>query len=329
MLVGCVLTISAKSNAASAAKNTKVKVVIDNDFCGDPDGLFQLAHQLLCKTTDIRAIVGGHLAQNAGFTSRKDQATESCEKANKVLDLMGMTGKIKVVSGSETALASTDIPAESEGARTIVEEARKCTPDKPLYVLCGAALTNIASAWLMDHSIEDKVVVVWIGGQEYDGISSYPPPGYSKVEYNLNLAIKAGQVVFNKSKMRIWQIPRDVYRQCIYGLDEVKLNIETCGKIGKYLSEQLTNTIDVCEKYGIAMGEVYIMGDSPLVLLTSLQSGFEADPASSQYKYVACPTINDDGSYSLNHSGRLIRVYTHVDTRLMFADMEAKLKLQI
>src|SRR3712207_2480184 len=131
MLVGCVLTISAKSNAASAAKNTKVKVVIDNDFCGDPDGLFQLAHQLLCKTTDIRAIVGGHLAQNAGFTNRKDQATESCEKANKVLDLMGMTGKIKVVSGSETALASTNIPAESEGAGTIVEEARKCTPDKP------------------------------------------------------------------------------------------------------------------------------------------------------------------------------------------------------
>lgn len=328
ILSGCVLTASAKGNEALVSKNTKVKVVIDNDFCGDPDGLFQLTHQLLCKTTDIRAIVGGHLSENAGFTSRTDQATESCEKANKVLDLMGMMGKVKVVPGSEKALTSTDMPAESEGARTIVDEARKCTPEKPLYVLCGASLTNIASAWLMDNSIEDKVVVVWIGGQEYDGISSYPPPGYSKVEYNLNLAIKAGQVIFNKSKMRIWQIPRDVYRQCLYSFDEVKLEVEPCGKIGKYLSEQLSNTINTCEKYGIAMGEVYIMGDSPLVLLTSLQTGFEADPASSQYKYVACPTINDDGSYSLNHSGRLIRVYTHVDTRLMFADMEAKLKLQ-
>lgn len=61
----------------------KVKVIIDNDFCGDPDGLFQLTHQLLCKSCDIRAIVGGHLAKNAGFTNRTDQATESCEKANK------------------------------------------------------------------------------------------------------------------------------------------------------------------------------------------------------------------------------------------------------
>ena len=56
----------------------KTKVIIDNDFCGDPDGLFQLTHQLLCKSCDIRAIVGGHLASNAGFTSRTDQATESC-----------------------------------------------------------------------------------------------------------------------------------------------------------------------------------------------------------------------------------------------------------
>lgn len=317
--------------AASPQKVTvplmKTKVVIDNDFCGDPDGLFQLTHQLLCKSCDIRAIVGGHLAPNAGFTSRTDQATESCEKANKVLELLGMKGQVKVVPGAESGLTSTEKPIESEGARVIVEEARKCTREKPLYVLCGASLTNIACAHLMDPTIDDKVVVVWIGGQEYPGVSSYPPPGYSKVEYNLNLSIPAGQVIFNKSTMRIWQVPRDVYRQCLYGLDEVKVKIAPYGKIGKYLSDQLDNTISVCEKYGIPMGECYILGDSPLVLLTALQSGFEADPSSSQYQYVACPKINDDGSYAFNHNGREIRVYTHVDTRLIFGDFEAKMQL--
>ena len=244
-----------------------------------------------------------------------------------MLELLGMKGQVKVVPGAESGLTSTEKPIESEGARVIVEEARKCTPGKPLYVLCGASLTNIACAHLMDPTIDDKVVVVWIGGQEYPGISSYPPPGYSKVEYNLNLSIPAGQVVFNKSTMRIWQVPRDVYRQCLYGLDEVKVKIAPYGKIGKYLSDQLDNTISVCEKYGIPMGECYILGDSPLVLLTALQSGFEADPSSSQYQYVACPKINDDGSYAFNHNGREIRVYTHVDTRLMFGDLEAKMQL--
>ena len=323
------LPLSAAPSDGGQPRQNKVKVVIDNDFCGDPDGLFQLVHQVLCKTCDIRGIVGGHLTgkANAGFTSRTDQATESCEKANALLDLMGMKGKIKVVPGSEQPLTSTTTPIASEGARLIVDEARQCTKEKPLFVLCGASLTNVACAHLLDPSIDDKVIVVWIGGQEYEGINGYPPPGYSKVEYNLNLSIAAGQVVFNKSRMRIWQVPRDVYRQCQYGLDEIKVKIAPYGKVGKYLYDALMNTVTMCEKFGIPMGETYILGDSLLVLLSALQTGFEQDPASSYYKYVPAPTINDDGSYGLNHDGRLIRVYYRLDSRLMFGDFEAKMQL--
>lgn len=329
LFCGILPVMASRPADSQPTRKAKVKVIIDNDFCGDPDGLFQLAHQVLCTTCDIRGIVGGHLTgkSNAGFTTRTDQATESCEKANAVLDLMGMKGKFKVVPGSEQPLTSTETPIESEGARLIVEEARKCTKDKPLFVLCGASLTNIACAHLLDPSIDDKVIVVWIGGQEYEGINGYPPPGYSKVEYNLNLSIAAGQVVFNKSTMRIWQVPRDVYRQCQYGLDEIKVKIAPYGKVGKYLCDALMKTVDVCEKFGIAMGETYILGDSPLVLLSALQTGFEQDPSSSYYKYVQAPTINDDGSYGLNHDGRLIRVYYRLDSRLMFGDFEAKMQL--
>lgn len=173
--------LSSATWAQKATKNSatnrlnKVKVVIDNDFCGDPDGLFQLAHQMLCTTCDVRAIVGGHLSTAGGFTNRKDQATESCEKAEKVLELMGLKGTVKVVPGAENGLTSTTEPIRSQGAQAIVDEARQCTPDHPLYVLCGASLTNIACAHLMDPSIDDKVVLVWIGGQEYTGVSAYPP----------------------------------------------------------------------------------------------------------------------------------------------------------
>ncbi len=44
----------------------KVSVLIDNDFCGDPDGLFALAQQVLEPSTHIVGIVGGHLNSNAG-----------------------------------------------------------------------------------------------------------------------------------------------------------------------------------------------------------------------------------------------------------------------
>lgn len=322
LLTLCVLCLSA------SAQMKKVKVLIDNDFCGDPDGLFALAQQVLSPTTDIVGIVGGHLSDHAGFTSRTDQATESVEKANALLKVMGLEDKYKVVPGSETAMISADKPADSEGARLIISEAKKCSPEKPLYVECGAALTNVASALLMDPSISKNIVIVWIGGQEYS-FGAVPPPGYSQVEYNLNLCIPAGQVIFNKSDVRLWQVPRDAYRQCLYGTAEMYAHVKPCGKLGAYLSDALDQTMGTCEKFGIPMGDVYVLGDSPLVLLTSLQTGFEADPSSSKWQPTPCPKIDDKGNYLPNPTGRIIRVYTQLDTRLMFADMEAKLLLKV
>lgn len=304
----------------------KVSVLIDNDFCGDPDGLFALAQQVLEPSTHIVGIVGGHLNSNAGFTNRTDQATESVEKANALLDVMGLKGNYKVVAGAESGMTSADKPVDSEGARLIIAEAKKCTPDHPLYVTCGAALTNVASALLMAPEIAPNIVVVWIGGQEYS-FGAVPPPGYSAVEYNLNLCIPAGQVVFNKSQVRIWQVPRDVYRQCLYSTAEMHAYVQPCGKLGATLSAAIDKTITTCEQFGIAMGETYILGDSPLVLLTSLQSGFEADPSSSHWQPTPCPLIDDQGHYQSNPTGRIIRVYTTIDTRLMFGDMLARFQM--
>ena len=189
----------------------------------------------------------------------------------------------------------------------------------------GGPLTDIASAWLMNPEIGKNIILIWIGGQEYKETGAIVPPGYSMPEYNLNLSIAAAQVVFNKSDMRIWQIPRDVYRQCMYSMTELEAKVRPYGKLGAYLYDSLAGIM--AGRNGFSMGETYILGDSPLVLMTALMSNFEADPASSHYQYVTIPTIADDGSYRYNHEGRQIRVYDRIDTRLMFADMEAKLQL--
>ena len=73
-------------------------------------------------------------------------------------------------------------------------------------------------------------------------------------------------------------------------------------------------------------GETYVLGDNPLVLLAALQSAFEADPSSSQYVIRPAPTIDDSGRYVQRKDGRPIRVYTHLDVRLMFEDLFAKLR---
>ena len=87
-------------------------------------------------------------------------------------------------------------------------------------------------------------------------------------------------------------------------------------------------TILLNDHNGKPMGEVYALGDSPLALLSALQTGYAQDPASSYYRQVPCPRLNADGTYTPNPQGRPIRVYTRLDIRLMLADFEAKMKQQ-
>ena len=61
----------------------RMRVIIDNDFSGDPDGLFQLAHHLLSPSVEIRGIIGSHLKAGAGFGSEaKNSAKAACEQVN-------------------------------------------------------------------------------------------------------------------------------------------------------------------------------------------------------------------------------------------------------
>ena len=98
------------------------------------------------------------------------------------------------------------------------------------------------------------------------------------------------------------------------------------GALGAHLFDAIARVYELAAKHGFALGETYIMGDSPLVLLTALQSAFEPDPSSSRYETVPAPEIGDDGAYVPGSGGRDIRVYTELDVRLMFADFFAKLR---
>ena len=76
--------------------------------------------------------------------------------------------EIPVYLGSDSTLQDVLTPLESEGAKAIVREAMREDDYSPLYILCGAGLTNIASAYLMEPRIAEHIIaVVWIGGPEY------------------------------------------------------------------------------------------------------------------------------------------------------------------
>lgn len=315
-----------QSTAANKLISPRIRVIIDNDFGGDPDGLFALTHLVLSPSVEVRGIIGSHLNANDGFDKSKTQADNAVKEATKLLTVLKLKDRFPVTAGSNTGMINDTTPVKSQAVDLIIKEASRTDTNLPLYVLCGAGLTEIASAVLTDPKIADKITLVWIGGPEYVDLA-LPPPNYSSPEYNLNIDINAARAVFNHSRLKLWQIPRDGYRQAILPYSELQLKIKPQGEAGKYLAGVLENLMARIQQYHLNLGETYILGDSPLVLLTALQSSFEADPSSSEYVLKPCPLINAQGGYDYNAHGRNIRVYRRLDINLMFNDFFAKLEL--
>lgn len=303
------------------------RVICDNDWSGDPDGLFQLAQHLLSPSVGVPLIVGSHLPPGwGGTTSASDAVTE----AQALLRVMRREGSVPVVAGSATAIPSRDTWQPSPATAAIVAEAMREDAPGPLVYCAGASLTELALAWLAEPRIGRRLRLIWIGGNEHPGLA-LPPPDPDPVEFNLGIDPIAAQVVFNESDIEVWQVPRDAYRQLLFSYAELAELAET-GPLGRYLTGKVHGIEDALRQMMpdrvLPRGETYVLGDSPLVTLSVLHSFFNADPASSFYDLRPTPRLEADGSYTANPQGRPMRVYTRIDTRLTFADMLAKFRAE-
>src|SRR3954468_10963993 len=82
----------------------RYRLISDNDYSGDPDGLYQLVHHLLSPSVDVRAVIGSHLAPGDPFDPSPEQATNAYRQVLQILRLMGLTDRIHAFPGSNTGL---------------------------------------------------------------------------------------------------------------------------------------------------------------------------------------------------------------------------------
>jgi purine nucleosidase len=275
---------------------------------------------------EIRAIIGSHLTKGDGFDATTSQSAHAVEKARALISVMGLTDRHPLYRGAEQALSTSQPKPPSEATDVIIAEAMRADAETPLYYCAGAGLTELALAWRKEPKIGKKITLVWIGGPEYAGQIT-PPSGSRGPEYNLNIDIEAAQIIFGESDIMIWQVPRNAYRQALMSYAEILAEVQPMGKLGAHLAEAIKGVMELAAKFKIYTGETYIMGDSPLVTLTALQSSFEADPSSSAYITRPAPRLDNKGAYIDRPDGRPIRVYSQIDMRLTFSDFFAKLKL--
>ncbi len=171
-------------------------VVIDSDAFNEIDDQYAIAYALRApERFNVLAINAAPF-----FTETipviRDKASSPAEGMAKsydeILRLLGLLGEERLreatYRGSESYLPDESTPVESDAARAIVRLALERPADDPLYVLATGAITNVASAILMEPSIVERIVVVWLGGQAFH----WP----DNAEFNLMQDVAAARVLF-------------------------------------------------------------------------------------------------------------------------------------
>ena len=296
----------------------RTRVIVDNDFAGDPDDLFQLAHHLLVEGTEVRGVVVSRLREDDPWNRTGTSVATGRQNVEELLGVMGVSG-VDVHDGDDRGFEAYD--GDSEASRFIVEEAM-ADDDRPLYVVAGGGLSEVARALAAEPAIAERMVLVWIGGSEHAG-RAWVPDGASTLEYNTAIDVPAAMYVLNDTDVRLWQVPRDVYRSSQVPFTVIRSGCRRAGALGEYLLGRLTLVRQMLAPVVGHAGATYVLGDQPLVLLSSLQTTFEPDTASSAYDLVPRVALAADGTYRYPQDTRSMRLYTRVDNAILFDDMFA------
>ncbi len=300
-------------------ENRRVRYIVHTDCKNEADDQYTLAHALLTPKLEIKGIIAGHFEKNNGRFAPGMSTKASYDEILKVMDLMDMAGRYPVLMGAAAAMPDEHTIVESEGARMIVEEAMKDDP-LPLYIGMQGAITDLACAILMEPEICHRMTAIWIGGGDY-------PKGGE--EFNLSQDVAAANVVF-RSDMPLWQVPTSVYKSFAVSLAELEYKVAPCGKIGRYLFDQLAEL-----NGGLASflprelqwphGELWGLGDEGVIAALMFE-----EQRSDMYHMIPAPAFDPETMEYVYQEGssREIRVFDRMDVRLTLEDLFCKLALR-
>lgn len=206
-----------------------VHMVLDTDTKNEVDDQFALTYA--CRLSEL-GIISLDAVYAAPFThSPRPTAGEGMEESyREIVKILGLIDGREtegfVFRGSDRFLE--DRAVDSPAARDLIKRAMEFTPDKPLYVVAIGAITNVASAILMEPAIIDRIVVVWLGGTKTDQPRAD--------EYNLSQDFAASSIVLDCGVPLI-QLPcRGVVDHFTTTVSELERFIDGKTEIGSYLT---------------------------------------------------------------------------------------------
>lgn len=169
----------------------KVRIVLDTDTYNEVDDQFALAYALKSKDKlELKAVYAVPFFSNYNDKSSgpADGMEKSYEEIIRIFEKLKISSDGFVYRGSGKYLSSTEKPVDSDAARNLIKQAM-ASEEEPLYVVAIGAITNIASAILMEPEIINNIIVIWLGGHAFHWSDT--------AEFNLMQDVLAARIIFD------------------------------------------------------------------------------------------------------------------------------------
>lgn len=293
----------------------RIEIVLDSDMANEVDDQFALALAVRSpERIDLKAVCAApflnHRSESAG-----DGMEKSYHETLRVLKLMGEDSDGRVFRGSDRFLADRNTLVDSPAARQLIKQAHQ-DREGPLYVVGLGAATNLASALLLDPTIADRIVIVWIGGHPH----SWPQAR----DFNLKQDIAAAQVLFD-SGVPLVHIPAgDVAAALKITLPELEAGLKGKSPIADALYQNVdgyyseTSASKMQPRSGPNAWQKVIWDIATIAWLLEPETMVTSQVVSS-------PVLTDEGTWRAGDGRHSIRVAVKLDRDRIFSALFQRL----
>ena len=282
-----------------------IDCILDTDTYNEIDDQYALSFMMKSEKCRVQGICAAPF-YNPLSTSPENGMELSY---NEILNLLGLLGrddmKANVYKGSRTYLPDEKTPVESPACDYLCTLADRYSKEDPLYVVAIGAITNVASALIKKPEIAEKIVLVWLGGNDL----RWP----DNCEFNLIQDVAAARVVFGCGCPLV-QLPCMGVVSAFY-TTKPELEYWLMGKnpLCTYLAQ---HTIEAAESY--AKGKVWsrVIWDVCAVAWLLNDGGrFMAS------ELVPSPIPEYDGHYGFDNRRHFICRVTHINRDALFGEL--------
>lgn len=281
-----------------------VRMVLDTDTYNEVDDQFALVYALL--SPDRVKVEGIYAApfHNSRSSGPADGMEKSYEEILRLLELLSWPVDGLVHRGATAYLDASLQANDSAAARDLIERALASPEDDPLYVVAIGAITNIASAILLEPAILERIVVVWLGGHALH----WPDTR----EFNLKQDVLAARLIFDCGVPLVHVPCMGVTTHLSTTVPELEAHVAGQGAIGDYL-------VDIVKGYHEdQVGWSKVIWDVATI-------AYLIDSRWVPTQLVHSPILTDQVTWSVDLSRHLIRSASYIHRDPIFRDLFAKL----